>query len=179
MRGSTARQTTMFAVADPGDLLPTQHPIRRIRRFVDSALERLEPAFEAMYAKVGRPSIPPEQLLKASVLMALYSIRSERQFCEQLQYNLLFKWFLGMNLEDVAFDATSFTKNRDRLLEHEVAKLALPGRAGGSRNPAADLQPALHGRRDAVGVVGLAQEPGAEAEPGWTAGAEAEPARRT
>ena len=90
MRGSTARQTTMFAVADPGDLIPTQHPIRRIRRFVESALERLEPAFEAMYAKVGRPSIPPEQLLKASVLMALYSIRSERQFCEQLQYNLLF-----------------------------------------------------------------------------------------
>ena len=123
MRGSTARQTTMFAVADPGDLIPTQHPIRRIRRFVESALERLEPAFEAMYAKVGRPSIPPEQLLKASVLMALYSIRSERQFCEQLQYNLLFKWFLGMNVEDVAFDATTFTKNRDRLLEHEVAKL--------------------------------------------------------
>jgi len=123
MRGSTARQTTMFTVADPGDLIPTQHPIRRIRPFVDAALERLEPAFEAMYAKVGRPSIPPEQLLKASVLMALYSIRSERQFCEQLQYNLLFKWFLDMNVEDAAFDATSFTKNRDRLLDHEVAKL--------------------------------------------------------
>jgi transposase len=90
---------------------------------VDAALERLEPAFEAMYASVGRPSIPPEQLLKASVLMALYSIRSERQFCEQLQYNLLFKWFLDMNVEDAAFDATSFTKNRDRLLDHEVAKL--------------------------------------------------------
>ena len=123
MRGSTARQTTMFTVADPGDLIPTQHPIRRIRPFVDAALERLEPAFEAMYASVGRPSIPPEQLLKASVLMALYSIRSERQFCEQLQYNLLFKWFLDMNVEDAAFDATSFTKNRDRLLDHEVAKL--------------------------------------------------------
>jgi hypothetical protein len=74
MRGSTARQTTMLAVADPGDLIPAQHPIRRIRAFVDAALERLEPSFEAMYAKLGRPSIPPEQLLKASVLMAL-SIR--------------------------------------------------------------------------------------------------------
>lgn len=123
MRGSTARQTTMFAVADPGDLIPPQHPIRRIRPFVDAAMERLEPALEAMYAKVGRPSIPPEQLLKASVLMALYSIRSERQFCEQLQYNLLFKWFLGMNVEDAAFDASTFTKNRERLLEHEVSKL--------------------------------------------------------
>src|SRR5438132_13777587 len=130
MRGSTARQTTMFAVADPGDLIPTQHPIRRIRRFVESALERLEPAFEAMYAKVGRPSIPPEQLLKASVLMALYSIRSERQFCEQLQYNLLFKWFLGMNLEDVAFDATTFTKNRPPPRARGRQAL-LPGRAGG------------------------------------------------
>src|ERR1700730_12503217 len=103
MRGSTARQTTMFAVADPGDLIPTQHPIRRIRPLVESALERLGPAFEVMYTKVGRPSIPPERLLRASVLMALYSIRSERQFCEQLRYNLLFKWLLGMNLEDVVF----------------------------------------------------------------------------
>jgi len=113
----------MFTVADPGDLIPHQHPIRRIRPFVESALARLEPTFKAMYAQVGRPSIPPEQLLKASVLMALYTIRSERQFCEQLQYNLLFKWFLGMNVEDAAFDASTFTKNRDRLLDHEVSKL--------------------------------------------------------
>src|SRR5438309_10028707 len=179
MRGSTARQTTMFAVADPGDLIPTQHPIRRIRRFVESALERLEPAFEAMYAKVGRPSIPPEQLLKACVLMALYSIRSERQFCEQLQYDLLFKWFLGMNVEDVAFDATTFTKNRDRLLEHEVAKLfflAVLAEAE-TRQLISNQHFTVDG--DAVRVVDLAQEPGAEAEPGWTAEAEAEPARRT
>lgn len=123
MRGSTARQTTMFWVTDPGDLIPEQHPIRRIRPFVESALAALEPAFEAMYAKVGRPSIPPEQLLKASVLMALYSIRSERQFCEQLRYNLLFKWFLGLNVEDAAFDASSFSKNRERLMAQEVARL--------------------------------------------------------
>jgi transposase len=123
MRGSTARQTTMFAVSDPGDLIPEQHPIRRIRPFVDSALQRLEPTFAEMYARIGRPSIPPEQLLKASVLMALYSIRSERQFCERLQYDLLFKWFLGLNVEDAAFDPTSFSKNRERLLDHLVSRL--------------------------------------------------------
>src|SRR6266849_1981869 len=78
---------------------------------------------EEMYAKVGRPSIPPEHLLKASVLMALYSIRSERQFCERLQYDLLFKWFLGLDIEDSAFDATSFSKNRERLMDNLVSKL--------------------------------------------------------
>ena len=123
MRGSTERQMTMCMVVDPGELIPQQHPIRRVRPFVESALARLEPTFEAMYAKVGRPSIPPEQLLKASVLMALYSIRSERQFCERLQYDLLFKWFLGLNVEDPAFDATSFSKNRERLMDNLVSKL--------------------------------------------------------
>ena len=123
MRGSTDRQMTICTVVDPGDLIPEQHPIRRVRPFVESALARLEPTFEAMYAKVGRPSIPPEQLLKASVLMALYSIRSERQFCERLQYDLLFKWFLGLNVEDPAFDATSFSKNRERLMDNLVSKL--------------------------------------------------------
>jgi len=123
MRGSTDRQMTICTVVDPGDLIPDQHPIRRVRPFVESALTRLEPTFEEMYAKVGRPSIPPEQLLKASVLMALYSIRSERQFCERLQYDLLFKWFLGLNVQDPAFDATSFSKNRERLMDNMVSKL--------------------------------------------------------
>src|SRR6266852_5944234 len=123
MRGSTDRQMTICTVVDPGELIPDQHPIRRVRPFVESALTRLEPTFEEMYAKVGRPSIPPEQLLKASVLMALYSIRSERQFCERLQYDLLFKWFLGLDIEDSAFDATSFSKNRERLMDNLVSKL--------------------------------------------------------
>src|ERR687883_1741669 len=121
MRGSTARQTTMFTVLDPGDLIPERHPIRVIPPLAESALKGLEPTFEEMYAKVGRPSIPPE-LLKASLLMALYSIRSERQFCERLQYDLLFKWFLGLNLEESGFDPSSFSKNRERLLAHLVAK---------------------------------------------------------
>lgn len=123
MRGSTDRQMTICTVVDPGELIPDQHPIRRVRPFVESALSRLEPTFEEMYAKAGRPSIPPEQLLKASVLMALYSIRSERQFCERLQYDLLFKWFLGLNVQDPAFDATTFSKNRERLMDNLVSKL--------------------------------------------------------
>jgi len=123
MRGSTDRQMTICTVVDPGELIPDQHPIRRVRPFVESALARLEPTFEEMYARVGRPSIPPEQLLKASVLMALYSIRSERQFCERLQYDLLFKWFLGLNVQDPAFDATTFSKNRERLMDNLVSKL--------------------------------------------------------
>ncbi len=122
MRGRTDLQTRMVIV-DTEELIPEQHPIRRVRPFVESALSRLEPTFEEMYATVGRPSIPPEQLLKAGVLMALYSIRSERQFCERLQYDLLFKWFLGLSVEDPAFDATSFSKNRERLMENLVSKL--------------------------------------------------------
>jgi transposase len=112
-----------MVIIDLEEMIPEHHPIRRVRPFVDAALLRLEPTFEEMYAKVGRPSIPPEHLLKASVLMALYSIRSERQFCERLQYDLLFKWFLGLEIEDAAFDATSFSKNRERLMEHLVSKL--------------------------------------------------------
>ena len=122
MRGRTDPQMTMVVV-DPEELIPEQHPIRRVRPFVDAALARLEPTFEEMYSEVGRPSIPPEQLLKASVLMALYSIRSERQFCERLQYDLLFKWFLDLNIEDAAFDATTFSKNRERLMDNLVSKL--------------------------------------------------------
>src|SRR5215218_6226584 len=99
------------------DLIPTDHPIRRIRRVVDEVLTE----FDAMYSRIGRPSIPPEQLLKATVLMALYSMRSERAFCERLNYDLLFKWFLDLPIDAKAFDPTTFTKNRNRLLEHEIA----------------------------------------------------------
>jgi transposase len=103
------------------ELIPADHPIRRIRAVVDEVLAELDGAFDAMYARTGRPSVPPEQLLKATVLMALYSIRSERAFCERLNYDLLFKWFLDLPIDARAFDATTFTKNRRRLLEHEIA----------------------------------------------------------
>jgi transposase len=103
------------------DLIPMDHPIRRIRQVIDEVLGELDGEFAAMYARIGRPSVPPEQLLKATVLMALYSVRSERAFCERLNYDLLFKWFLDLPIDAKAFDATTFTKNRERLLTHEIA----------------------------------------------------------
>ena len=103
------------------DLIPKDHPIRRIRKVVDEVLADLDGELAAMYPRIGRPSVPPEQLLKATVLMALYSVRSERAFCERLNYDLLFKWFLDLPIDAKAFDATTFTKNRDRLLTHEIA----------------------------------------------------------
>jgi transposase len=121
MRGSTTQQIPMLSTLTPEQLVPPDHPLRKIKVIVDRALRELSPVFDSMYAANGRASIPPEHLLKGCLLIALYSIRSERQFCEQLQYNLLFKWFLDIDVETPAFDATSFTKNRDRLLSHEVA----------------------------------------------------------
>jgi transposase len=111
----------MLTTLQPGDLIPADHPIRRIRVVVDAVLADLDDEFAAMYATTGRPSVPPEQLLKATVLMAMYSIRSERAFCERLNYDLLFKWFLDLPIDARAFDATTFSKNRRRLLDHEIA----------------------------------------------------------
>lgn len=122
MRGKQEKQITMLSSLTPDQLVPQDHPIRRIKPIVDQALSELSPTFNRMYADLGRPSIPPEHLLKASLLIALYSIRSERQFCERLQYDLLFKWFLDLNIMDPAFDASSFSKNKARLLEHQVAR---------------------------------------------------------
>ena len=111
----------MLVSLSPEELIPGDHPIRRIRRVVEVVLVELDGEFDAMYASNGRPSVPPEVLLKATVLMALYSIRSERQFCERLNYDLLFKWFLDMPIDGRSFDPTTFTKNRERLLTHEIA----------------------------------------------------------
>ena len=122
MRGKADSQTTMLSLVTANDLVPEDHPIRKIKPMVDKALAELSPTFTRMYAETGRPSIPPEHLLKACLLMALYSVRSERQFCERLQYDLLFKWFMDMNIIDPAFDNSVFSKNKERLLEHDIAK---------------------------------------------------------
>jgi transposase len=122
MRGSTDRQMGMLLGVTADQLVPADHPIRRIRRLVDQALAELSPIFAQLYHDGGRPSIPPEHLLKGSLLIALYSIRSERQFCERLQYDLLFKWFLDLNIADPAWDASTFSKNRQRLLDQDVAR---------------------------------------------------------
>ena len=121
MRGTPDPQLAMLTTLSTEDLIPADHPIRRIRVVVDAVLADLDPVFDAMYAAGGRRSIPPETLLKSTVLMAMYSIRSERAFCERLNYDLLFKWFLDMRIDQAAFDATTFSKNRQRLLDHEVA----------------------------------------------------------
>lgn len=122
MRGRKERQAEMLLGVTPDQLVPANHPIRAIRLLVDAVLAELSPQFDAMYERIGRPSVPPEHLLKASILMALYSLRSERQFCERLQYDILFKWFLDLNISEPAFDATTFTKNRERLLDHDIAR---------------------------------------------------------
>lgn len=121
MRGTDDKQASMFSVVSPERRIPADHPLRRIKAMADEILAGLSSTFDAMYSKVGRPSIPPERLLKAQILIALYSVRSDRQFCEQLDYNLLFRWFLDMNADEPTFDASSFSRNRDRLLDHDVA----------------------------------------------------------
>src|SRR3990170_6892148 len=121
MRGETTQQVRMLAIT-PDALIPEDHPIRRIKPIVDRALAELSPLFERIYARVGRPSIPPEHLLKAQLLMALFSIPSARRFCDQLGYNMLFKWFLDLNVDDPPFHASTFSKNQERLLTHQVAR---------------------------------------------------------
>ena len=122
MRGRQDPQVTLLAFVDLETRVPSDHPLRVIKRVADQALKALSPDLDRMYANVGRPSIPPERLLKSSLLIALYSVRSERAFCEQLDYNPLFRWFLDMNLIEPSFDATTFTKNRERLLRHGVGQ---------------------------------------------------------
>jgi transposase len=112
----------MFSYISAEKRVPKDHPLRAIRAMFDVALRNMGPQFDAMYAKVGRPSIPPEKLLRALLLQMLYTVRSERMLMEQLDYNLLFRWFVGMNIDDVVWDVTVFTKNRERLLAGEVAE---------------------------------------------------------
>lgn len=121
MRGEEQRQRAMLVVIDPEKRVPKDHPIRRIKQLADEALKPLSPVFDAMYSTVGRPSIPPERLLKASLLMALFTVRSERMFCERLDYDLMFRWFLELEMDEPSFDHSSFSRNRARLLEHDVA----------------------------------------------------------
>src|ERR1700747_1223380 len=122
MRGTDQQQGHVFSYISPEQRVRKDHPLRPIRTMVDQVLKELSPEFNKMYSKVGRPSIPPEQLLRALLLQMLYSVRSERLLVEEIDYNILFRWFVGLNLDDAVWDATVFTKNRDRLLEAEVAK---------------------------------------------------------
>ncbi len=121
MRGADQQQAAMFSYLSPDARVPQDHPLRAIRQMVDRALQDLWPLFQRMYARLGRPSIPPEQLLRAVLLQVFYSIRSERLLIEQLDYNLLFRWFVGLSMDDPVWTHSSFSKNRDRLLTSDVA----------------------------------------------------------
>jgi len=122
MRGPDERQAILFSYRSIEDRIPTDHPLRAMRRLVDPLLVKLSPRFQRLYSTVGRPSIPPEQLLRALLLQVLYTIRSERQLMEQLDYNLLYRWFVGLTPDDAVWDPTVFTKNRDRLLAGDIAE---------------------------------------------------------
>ena len=121
MRGADEQPGSMFSYVTLEERVPPDHPLREIRRITDRALDRLSPRFGTLYVKFGRPSIAPEKLLRALLLQVLYTIRSERQLMEQLDYNLLFRWFVGLGMDDAVWSPTTFTKNRDRLLDGDIA----------------------------------------------------------
>jgi len=121
MRGDDEQQLDVFSYVSPEQRIPPSHPLRSLRAMADEALRELQPRFKKLYAKTGRPSIAPEKLLRALLIQVLYSVRSERMLMEQLDYNLLFRWFVGLNMDDAVWDATVFTKNRQRLLDGDIA----------------------------------------------------------
>src|ERR1700759_2652427 len=121
MRGNVVRRDGLFSYVRPETRIPKSHPLRLSRGVADEALRSLDAQFAALYSENGRPSIPPEQLLRALLVQAFYSVRSERQLMEQLNYNLLFRWFVGLSVDDPVWDPTVFSKNRDRLVEGDIA----------------------------------------------------------
>ena len=125
MRGDQDPQKILFSYVAQEDRIPEDHPLRTLRAMVDPILKELSPTFSKMYAEGGRPSIPPEYLLRALLLQVLYTIRSERLLIEQLDYNLLFRWFVGLSMDDTVWNHSTFSKNRDRLLEGEIAEAFL------------------------------------------------------
>lgn len=136
MRGKTTGQNAMFSYRTLEDRIPRNHPLRQIRKIVDTALGELSATFDAMYAQVGRPSIPPEQLIRAMLIQVLFSIRSERQLMQELDFNLLYRWFVGLSMDDQVWNHSTFSKNRDRLLLHDVADRffeAIKGQAAAKR----------------------------------------------
>src|SRR5437773_8668891 len=122
MRGADGQQSGMFSYVSPERRIPADHPLRPIREMTDEVLRHLSRRFAGLYPKTGRPSIAPEKLLRALLLQILYSVRSERLLMEQLQYNLLFRWFVGLSMDDRMWDVTVFTKNRERLLRGDIAE---------------------------------------------------------
>jgi transposase len=122
MPGADHQKVDMYSYISPEARVRADHPLRGIRTLADAALRNMSQRFDAMYAKIGRPSIPPEKLLRAQLIQMLYSVRSERLLTEEIDYSMLFRWFVGVNLDEPVWDVTVFTKNRDRLLDGDVAR---------------------------------------------------------
>src|ERR1700742_4832358 len=122
MRGSDIQQAAIFSYLSPEQRVPAGHPLRKVLDITDRVLDKMSDSFCQMYSKMGRPSIAPEKLLRALLLQILYTVRSERMLMEQLEYNLLFRWFAGLNMDEPVWVATVFSKNRDRLLEGDIAE---------------------------------------------------------
>ena len=122
MRGDDQQTGHLFSYLSPEARVPAEHPLRAIRGMTDAALATLSRSLDRLYSDTGRPSIPPEQLLRALLIQVLYTVRSERMLMEQLQYNLLFRWFVGLGMDDTVWAPTTFTKNRDRLLVGDIAR---------------------------------------------------------
>jgi len=129
MRGADVTQEGLFVARQTPDYVPAERPLRPIRDIINRALRDLDPLFESIYEDWGRPSVPPERLLRGLVLQALYGTRSERLLCEQLGYNLLYRWFVGLNMDEAAWDHSTSTKNRDRLIEHDVGHVLMENRS--------------------------------------------------
>src|ERR1700729_3772944 len=142
MRGADTQQAAMFSYLSPEQRVPAGHPLRRVREITDRLLVELSDLFDQMYSTMGRPSIAPEKLLRALLLQVLYTVRSERLLVEQLDYNLLFRWFVGLSVDEAVWDHSSFTKNRDRLIEAGVARKLL--RRVGARARRAGLLSSEH-----------------------------------
>jgi len=136
MRGADITQESLFTVAKLDDFVPVNHPLRAIRKLANTALQRMSALFDTLYADTGRTSIAPEKLMRAQLLQLLYSLRSERMLMEQLGYNLLFRWFVGLAIDDPVWDHSVFSKNRDRLNAHRGRRVSersgAPGREAGT-----------------------------------------------
>ena len=171
MRGTDRQTGKLFSYASPESLVPQDHPLRAIRLLVNAALDRLSPAFAAIYADTGRPSIPPEKLLRALLLQALFTVRSERQLMQQITYNMLFRWFVGLAMDAPVWDVTVFTKNRDRLLEGDIARGFLAAILADPQVEAAALDRAFLGGRHADRGVGVDEELSPEGRQRRAAGA--------
>ena len=162
MRGADEQTSAMFSYLSPEQRVRPDHPLRAIRRMTDEALAVLSPKFAKMYSGIGRPSIPPEQMLRALLLQGLYTIRSERLLMEEIDYSVLFRWFIGLSMDEPIWSPTTFSKNRDRLLKADVASAFFDAVVDQAREGRPDVRRAFHRGRHVARGVGEFEEFSAE-----------------